>query len=54
MSSSEKPLILVCNDDGIDAPGISALAAALDGLGDIRVVAPVQEQGASAFIREGS
>jgi 5'-nucleotidase len=42
----ELPLILVCNDDGIDAPGISALAAALDGLGEVRVAAPVHEQSA--------
>jgi len=43
---SHEPLILVCNDDGIDAPGIAALAAALDGLGDIRVAAPIHEQSA--------
>ena len=29
----DRPLILICNDDGIDAPGIQQLAAALDGLG---------------------
>ena len=44
--SSEKPLILVCNDDGIDAPGIDALASAMDPLGDVFVVAPIDEQSA--------
>lgn len=41
-----KPLILICNDDGIDAPGIIALASALDGLGELWVVAPTDEQSA--------
>ncbi len=38
--------ILVSNDDGIHAPGIGHLARALQGLGDIRVVAPAAEQSA--------
>jgi 5'-nucleotidase len=42
----EDPLILVCNDDGIDAPGIRALVGALDGLGTCCVVAPSDEQSA--------
>jgi 5'-nucleotidase len=46
-SSEEKPLILICNDDGIDARGIRALAAALDGLGELCVVAPEREQSAA-------
>ncbi len=41
-----RPLILISNDDGIDAPGIRALASALDGLGDLHVVAPITEQSA--------
>ena len=45
-SISDQPLILICNDDGIDAPGILSLAAGLDGLGEIVVVAPVLEQSA--------
>jgi 5'-nucleotidase len=45
-SASEAPRILLCNDDGITAPGIQALAAALDGLGDLYVVAPESEQSA--------
>jgi 5'-nucleotidase len=32
--------ILVTNDDGVQAPGIYALARALDGLGEVTVVAP--------------
>ena len=45
VSDSER-LILVCNDDGIDAPGILALAEAMRTLGDVHVVAPVSEQSA--------
>ncbi|MEM0961742.1 MAG: 5'/3'-nucleotidase SurE [Bacteroidota bacterium] len=43
---ADRPLILVSNDDGIDSAGIAALVAALDGLGTIAVVAPLQEQSA--------
>lgn len=43
---SDEPLILVSNDDGIDAPGIRALAQAMEGLGRLYVVAPVSEQSA--------
>lgn len=32
--------ILVCNDDGYQAPGIVALATALGALGDVEVIAP--------------
>jgi 5'-nucleotidase len=35
-----EPLILVTNDDGVHAPGIRALAAALGELGQVHVVAP--------------
>lgn len=42
----DAPLILICNDDGIDAPGIRALAEAMRGLGEVHVVAPVSEQSA--------
>ena len=42
----DRPLILVSNDDGIDAAGIAALAAAMEGLGTVAVVAPFQEQSA--------
>jgi 5'-nucleotidase len=38
--------ILVTNDDGVDSEGIKALAAALSALGDIAVVAPMEETSA--------
>src|SRR5690606_7451907 len=40
----KKPLILVTNDDGITAPGIKALIAAMKPLGDVVVVAPDSPQ----------
>jgi 5'-nucleotidase len=41
-----RPLILLTNDDGIDSPGLAALAKALDPLGDLLIVAPnVQQSG---------
>jgi 5'-nucleotidase len=39
-------VILVTNDDGVHAPGLSALAEALGPLGDVWVVAPEREQSA--------
>ena len=42
------PLILVTNDDGYDAPGIHALVAAVEPLGEIVVAAPDREQSASS------
>ncbi len=41
-----KPLILVTNDDGIYARGIWSLKQALNGLGEIFVVAPLAEKSA--------
>ena len=35
-----KPLILVCNDDGITAPGLRALIEVMNSFGDVYVVAP--------------
>jgi 5'-nucleotidase len=40
------PKILVTNDDGVHAEGIRALAAVLAPLGDVTVVAPIQEASA--------
>ncbi|MCA9261869.1 MAG: 5'/3'-nucleotidase SurE, partial [Planctomycetales bacterium] len=34
--------ILISNDDGIDAPGLAALHAAVEGLGEVFVVAPLE------------
>jgi 5'-nucleotidase len=42
----DQPRILLCNDDGIHAPGIQSLAAALDELAELFVVAPTTEQSA--------
>jgi len=45
--SHQKPSILLCNDDGIHAPGISVLHKAVRHLGDLRVVAPDVERSAA-------
>lgn len=42
----DRPSILICNDDGIDAPGILALTAAISPMADVIVVAPATEQSA--------
>ncbi len=39
-----RPLILLTNDDGIESPGLAALIAALDPLGDLLIVAPRTQQ----------
>jgi len=46
MNKTERPLILVTNDDGITAPGIRALIAAMEEIGDVVVVAPDKPQSA--------
>lgn len=43
---NKKPRILVCNDDGIDSPGIRALATALREVAHVDVVAPDKPQSA--------
>ena len=45
---TDERLILVSNDDGVEAPGIRALADALRGLGRVVVVAPEREQSANS------
>ena len=45
---SETPRILVSNDDGYMSTGIQALAEAMEGLGEVWVVAPLSEQSASS------
>lgn len=42
--SSERPLILFTNDDGISSPGLWAAVDAFADLGDILVVAPREQQ----------
>ena len=44
--STDRPLILVTNDDGIHARGLSLLVEALDPLGEVCVYAPDREQSA--------
>src|SRR5678810_380588 len=40
------PRILVTNDDGVHSDGIKALASALAPLGEVTIVAPIQEASA--------
>jgi len=44
---SSVPRILLCNDDGIHAPGISVLHGAVKGFGEIHVIAPDVERSAA-------
>jgi 5'-nucleotidase len=44
--SNTEPLILVTNDDGIDSPGLYALAKAMKKLGDVVIAAPDTQQSA--------
>lgn len=46
MSEQKRPLIMVCNDDGIFSPGIKALAEAAEVHGDVEIVAPDRQQSA--------
>ena len=43
-----KPLILITNDDGIDASGLQALGEALGELGEVIAVAPERERSAAS------
>ena len=45
---ASNPTILVSNDDGHASDGIRALAGAMEGLGEVWVVAPESEQSASS------
>ncbi len=47
MGDSRKPYIVVTNDDGVQAPGILALAQAMRELGTISVIAPMLNQSAT-------
>ncbi|MDX2021798.1 MAG: 5'/3'-nucleotidase SurE [Deltaproteobacteria bacterium] len=44
----QRPLILLSNDDGIGAPGLAALIAAVEDLGDVIVAAPDRERSAAS------
>ena len=41
-----RPKLLLTNDDGINAPGIAALAKAVKSIGDTYIVAPISEMSA--------
>jgi len=43
-SKPQRPHILVCNDDGIEGPGLHALAASMKKIGTVTVVAPAEPQ----------
>jgi 5'-nucleotidase len=46
MKESDRPVILVCNDDGIFSPGIKALAEVVDEFGEAEIIAPDRQQSA--------
>lgn len=46
---TSRPLILICNDDGVQAPGIRYLWKALNPIADLFVVAPLSEQSAAGM-----
>ena len=46
--TSDRPIILVTNDDGFDAPGLAALIEAMQPLGRLVVAAPDREQSGSS------
>ena len=45
---AQRPLFLISNDDGVHAPGVRAMAAAVKDLGDVVIVAPHVERSASS------
>lgn len=44
MTENKTPLILFTNDDGIQSPGLWAAAKAFEGLGELLIVAPREQQ----------
>jgi 5'-nucleotidase len=42
VTARSKPHILICNDDGIEGPGLHALAASMKKIGTVTVVAPAE------------
>lgn len=45
---AQRPLFLISNDDGVHAPGVRAMAAAVKDFGDVVIVAPHVERSASS------
>jgi 5'-nucleotidase len=52
---NRKPLIVLTNDDGIQSPGLRAVARAVMNLGEVLIVAPREQQSSMgrAFVGEG-
>jgi 5'-nucleotidase len=48
LNQSDRPLILITNDDGVASPGLRAAIQAVGDLGEIWVVAPKQQQSGMA------
>jgi 5'-nucleotidase len=48
MNNTKRPLILFTNDDGIESPGLWAAVKAFEGLGDLLVIAPREQQSGMA------
>ena len=44
MASSDKPIILFTNDDGLESPGVWAAVNAFQGMGELLVAAPREQQ----------
>lgn len=45
---SRSPVIVLTNDDGVRSPGLAVLKDALEGLGEVRIVAPDQNRSGAA------
>ncbi|MCY3934799.1 MAG: 5'/3'-nucleotidase SurE [Chloroflexi bacterium] len=48
MTAAGRPLVLITNDDGIESPGLWALAAAFADIADLFVIAPREQQSGSS------
>ena len=51
LPGARRPMILLTNDDGIQAPGLLALASSLRGCGEVAVVAPDRNWSASGHAK---
>ena len=47
-NNTQRPLILLSNDDGVEAPGLAALAASLGAAYDVLIVAPEGQRSAAS------
>ncbi len=46
-NNNVKPLVFLTNDDGVDSPGLHALAAAIQPFADLRIIAPSNQMTAT-------